>query len=197
MIVAATNWPQNGRSVNEGLLKQCNVQWPPWTSTETANTTGRGSTPSVQVLLASPGTTSKLCVGYGSNSDNAFDLPLNSTVIPLGSSTGGVEFAAEPKVLSVLSDNNGLSPTGVAYAVFTLSVANDSKGFYVLEFPGCLQLLASGYSPSRVNASDFGSWIQQAQSVQCEGNAQVNLYFVSESNLDVMSVGVVSSVRGK
>jgi len=191
VVVAATDgpqWPQYGRSVNDGLLNQCSVQWPPWTPTETANTTGRESPPSVLILLANPGTTSKLCVGYGSNSNSALDLPLNTSVISTSSSEGGVEFTAEPGVLTVLSDNNGLSPTGVAYAVFTLSVANGSKGFYVLEFPGCLQLLASGYPPSQVNASDFGSWIQPAQSATCEGNAQVNLRFVSESNLNVTLV---------
>ena len=176
--------PQNGRTVNTGLLKQCTVQWPPWNQSETTNTSRRES-PNILVLLANQGTTSKLCVGYGSNSNNAFDLPLNTSVIPIGPSRGGVEFTAEPSVLTVLSDNNGLSPTGVAYAVFTLNAAEGSKGFYVLEFPGCLQLLALGIPPSQVNASDFGSWIQPAQSNLCDGNAQANLSYVSESNLNV------------
>jgi hypothetical protein len=192
LTVTVTNWPQNGRTVNEGLLKQCSVSWPPWTSTQTANTTRRESPPSIGVLLVSPGTTSKLCVGYGSNSNYAVNLQLNPSVVDLSLSTAGVEVTAEPSVLTVLSDNNGLSPTGVAYAVFTLKASNDSKGFYVLEFPGCLQPLASGYSASQVNASDFGGWVQQVQRDQCAGNAQVNLSFVSESNLNI-TVPVVTS----
>ena len=113
-------------------------------------------------------------------------------MVPLGVSTGGVEVTAEPSILTVLSDNNGLSPTGVAYAVFTLNISDNSKDFYVLEFPGCLQLLASGYSASQVNASDFGGWVQQVQLGLCSGNTQVNLSFVSESNLN-MTYAVVNS----
>lgn len=92
---------------------------------------------------------------------------------------------ADPNILTVPGDNNGLSPTGEAYAVFTLNISNDSKGFYILELPPCLQLLASGYSASQVNASDFGGWVQQVQLAICSGNAQVNVVFVSESNLNI------------
>jgi hypothetical protein len=129
LVVALTIFSQPNRVVNQGLLKQCSTSWPPG-SPETANISLREQ---FMVLLASPGTTSKLCVEYSSYSNDAVVLQLNPRVVPLNSAIGGIEVTAEPDTLTVPGNNNGISPIGVAYAVYTLNISNNSKGFYVLE----------------------------------------------------------------
>jgi len=177
LVVAIAIFPQTSRVVNQGLLKQCSGSLP-GPEPETANITQREQ---FAVLLADPGTTSKLCVGYSSNSNSPVVLQLNPLVVSLNSSASGIQVTAEPGTLTV-PGNQGTSPIGVAYAVYTLNVSTGSQGFYVLELPGdCPRLLASGYSASLVNESNFGGWVQQA--LACSGNAQVTAVIASESNL--------------
>ena len=116
-------------------------------------------------------------------------LQLNRLVVPVNFSSGAIAVSAEPHNLTVPNDNNGLSPTGIAYAVFTLQISNGSRGFYVLDLPGdCPRLLAVGYSPAQVNESDFGNWVHD--SFACTGNPQVTVdaslqLAAGESNLNI------------
>jgi hypothetical protein len=98
-------------------------------------------------------------------------LRLAGLVVPLNSSAGAFAVFADPINLTVPNDNNGISPVGIAYAVFTLELSNVSRGFYVLDLPGdCPRPLALGYSAAQVNESDFGVWVQR--SLSCSGNPQ-------------------------
>jgi hypothetical protein len=120
--------------------------------------------------------------------NNQVSLQLDASVVALNSTTGNISISVEPSDLTVPSDNNGISPVGVAYAVYTLHLSNSSRGFYVLELPGdCPRLLASGYAAPLVNESDFGVWVQRALS--CTGNPQVTpnvtIDLAGESNLNV------------
>lgn len=158
--------PWNPRVLNQNLLKQCNEPWPP-----TPLGPNISQREQFLVLLANPGTSPRLCVGYSSQVDSQVALRLRAAVVALNLSTGGITVAAEPYNLTVPNDNNGISPVGVAYAVFTLQIPNGSHGFYVLDLPGdCPRLLAVGYPPSQITQGDFGSWVQR--SLSCTGNPQ-------------------------
>ena len=183
VVFTIIDQPWNPRVVNQDLLNQCNSSWPP--ESPGPNISQREQ---FAVLLANPGVSPKMCVGYSSLIDDQVSLELNALVVPLNSSTGAITVLAEPHNLTVPNDNNGNSPAGIAYAVFTLQVSNDSHGFYVLDLPGdCPQLLAVGYLAAQVNESDFGIWVQR--SLSCTGNPQVapNVTFQleGESNLNV------------
>ena len=159
--------PWNPRVLNQNLLSQCNESWPP-----TPLGPNISQREQYMVLLASPGTSPKLCVGYSSLIDSQVVLRLAAVVVPLNASTGGITIVPQPLDLTVPNDNGGNSPVGIAYAVFTLEIPNSSRGFYVLDLPGdCPQLLAIGYPPSQINGSDFGNWVQR--SLSCTGNPQV------------------------
>lgn len=167
VVLAIVAQPWNPRVLNQNLLSQCNEPWPP--TPIGPNVSQRQQ---FMVLLANPGTSPKLCVGYSSLVDSQVVLRLDALVTPLATTTGTITIAAEPYNLTVPNDNNGMSPVGIAYAVFTLQVSNSTSGFYVLDLPGdCPQLLAVGYPPNQIDASDFGNWVQR--SLSCTGNPQV------------------------
>ena len=183
LVLVLVVFPQSPRVVNENLLSQCSTPWPP--EMPGPNVSQREQ---FAVLLANPGTSPKLCVGYSSLVNSQVPLQLDASVVALNSTTSTVSISAEPYDLTVPSDNNGISPVGVAYAVFILHLSNSSRGFYVLELPGdCPRLLASGYVVPQVNESDFGVWIQRALS--CTGNPQVTpnvtMALAGESSLNV------------
>jgi hypothetical protein len=175
--------PWNPRVLNQNLLNQCSASWPP--ESPGPNISQREQ---FAVLLANPGTSPKLCVGYGSLVDSQVSLQLDALVVPLNSSLGTITVLAEPHNLTVPNDNNGNSPTGIAYAVFTLQISNGSRGFYVLDLPGdCPRLLAVAYPPAQINESDFGKSVHD--SLSCTGNPQVapdvTVQFEGESNLNI------------
>ena len=177
------NPPWDPRVLNQGLLTQCNGPWPPL-GTPGPNVSQRQQ---FMVFLANPGTSPKLCAGYSSLIDSQVMLQLHALIVPLNASTGSITILAEPYNLTVPNNNNGISPTGVAYAVFTLHISNDTRGFYVLELPGdCPRLLAVGYAPAQINQSDYGNWVNH--SLSCTGNPQTTpnaiLALVGEEGLN-------------
>jgi len=167
VLVSFVVLTSNPRVLNQDLLNQCNTQWP--LESPGPNITQREE---FSVLLASPGTSPRFCVGYSSLIDNEVSIQLYGLVVPLGSSGGTISVLADPPTLTVPNDNNGQSPVGIAYAVFTLQISNSSHGFYVMDMPGdCPRLLAVGYSAAQVNESDFGTWVQR--SLSSAGNPQI------------------------
>ena len=156
--------PWDPRVLNQNLLSQCNEPYPP--ELPGPNVTQREQ---FVVLLANPGTSPKLCAGYSSLIDSQAILHLSSQVVPLNMSTGNITVLPEPYNLTVPNDNNGMSPVGIAYAVFTLQISSNARGFYALDLPGdCPQLLAVGYPATQINQGDFGQWVQN--SLSCTGD---------------------------
>jgi hypothetical protein len=176
-------------STRGNLLAQCSSRPPhAFPGPDPQNLTRREQ---FSVLLADPGQTAKVCVGYEAYNDNSSvilqleplmvtvgggttALPINVTAEPSGSLTAphGVECGNSP------------CPEPLAYAVYTITIPNGTKGFYVLQLPGdCPTPFAVGYPWSEVNASDFGGWPNQAFS--CSGSSQVDPYTVVYSNLNI------------
>jgi hypothetical protein len=143
------------RTYNQQLLSQCNVSWPPELP---QNVSQRQQ---FAVLLFQPNSTAKICVGYHSLSSSSVTLSLKAQVTLVNGTGGMILLSSEPTNLSVPGNNNNISPVGTAFAVFTITSANDSRGFYVLNLPGfCPTIpIAVGYSASEVNATMFSGWL--------------------------------------
>ena len=109
LIAVVALYPQPSRQVNEDLLKQCTTR-PPSPEPESQNTTQREQ---FGVWLATPGTASKLCAEYVSNSSSSVFLQLNPTSIPVNSTTNAIEVQADPNNMTV-PGSTGNSPTGAA-----------------------------------------------------------------------------------
>ena len=163
LILAVLGWqilptvlnPNPNRVYNQQLLSQCNVSWPPELP---QNVSKRQQ---FAVLLLQPNSTAKICVEYGSLSPSSVTLTLKPQVTSVNGTGGTILLSAEPTNLYVPGNNNNISPTGTAYAVYTVNPANDSRGFYVLSLPGfCPTIpIAVGYSASEVNGTTFSSWL--------------------------------------
>jgi hypothetical protein len=119
------------RVYNQQLLSQCSVSWPPELP---VNVSQRQQ---FAVLLVQSDSTAKICVGYGSLSSSSVTLSLQAQVTLVNGTGGTILLSSEPNSLFVPGNNNNISPTGVAYAVYTLQPAYDSRGFYVLNLPLC------------------------------------------------------------
>ena len=171
---------QPTRVYNRELLGECNVSWPPELP---VNSSHRQQ---FAVLLMRPNSTARICVGYSSLTPSSMQLNLQTAVIPLGHGTAGVTLSAKPQNLTVPGNNNGLSPTGVAYAVFTIELANDSKGFYILKLPGFCPTIpfAVGYSAAQVNSTSFSGWLAGNYACGSETSLLQGSY-MSVSNVDV------------
>lgn len=171
---------QSPRVLNQQLLGECNVPWPP---EQPVNTSHRQQ---FAVLLMSPGSTSRICVGYSSLTASRVTFRQEAEVISTSTSNAGVNVTAQPQPIAVPGDNNDVSPIGVSYGVYTINLSSDSKGFYVLELPGfCPSIpLAVGYGASQVNSTVFSRWESGASG--CAWRAgQVTPSYVSVSNVDV------------
>ena len=143
------------RIYNQQLLTQCNAPWPPEFP---QNVSHRQQ---FAVLLIQPNSTAKICVGYSSLSSSSVTLSLKAQVTLVNGTGGTILLSSEPNPLFVPGNNNNISPVGIAYAVFTLRPANDSRGFYILNLPGfCPTIpIAVGYLASEVNGTMFSGWL--------------------------------------
>jgi len=170
--------------VNGDLLKQCNPP-PAVTVQNTGPNTSQKEEFFLPVFLASPGTSSKLCVEYFSNNSSATEhVQLSAQAIAINGSAAGIQVSPEPSELTVLR-NPGLSPTGYSVAVYTLNFSESSRGFYTLNITGDCLLFASGYSASQINESDFGSTLlHHALDCYGAGDSQVSIQIESYLNLN-------------
>jgi hypothetical protein len=143
------------RIYNQQLLSQCNVSWPPEFP---ENVSHRQQ---FVVLLFQPNSTAKICVQYSSLSSSSVTLSLKAQVTLVNGTGGTILLSYEPTNLYVPGNNNNISPTGTAYAVYTLHPAIDSQGFCVLNLLGfCPTIpITVGYFASEVDASTFSSWL--------------------------------------
>ena len=143
------------RVYNQQLLSQCNVSWPPEMP---VNVSQRQQ---FAVLLFQPNSTAKICVQYSSLSSSSVTLSLKAKATLVNGTGGTISLSYEPTNLYVPGNNNNISPVGIAYAVFTLRPANDSRGFYILNLPGfCPTIpIAVGYLASEVNGTMFSGWL--------------------------------------
>lgn len=166
--------------VNQQLLGECNVPWPPELPTNSSHKQ------QFVVLLLRPNSIARICVGYGSLSPSPVELRLQASVIGLNHNAGGVTLSAQPLNLTVPGNNNNVSPIGVAYAVYTIELANNSKGFYILELPGFCPTIpvAVGYSSSEINATVFSGWLAGNYACGLE-RSLVQGWYESVSNVDV------------
>jgi hypothetical protein len=166
--------------LNQQLLGECNVPYPPELPTNSSHKQ------QFAVLLLRPNSSARICVGYSSLSPSPVELRLQASVIGLDHNVEGVTLSAQPLNLTVPGNNNNVSPVGVAYAAYTIRLANNSKGFYILELPGFCPTIpvAIGYSSSEVNATVFSGWLAGNYACGPE-RSLVEGWYVSVSNVDV------------
>jgi hypothetical protein len=119
--------PSINRIVNGNLLTQCPNQRPPVSpEPESQNVSQREQ---FAVILANPGQTATLCIGYTANGfTNSATLQLQSQAVAANTTvfTRSISVTTQPSgsIVAPPANDCGLSPCGlsVAYAVYTITI---------------------------------------------------------------------------
>lgn len=181
---------QRSQSTGAQYLSQCTASWPP--ARPGSNTS---HTETVIAMTVSENTIAKICTEYSSSSCSNTVTPLagavyfesNMSKVP----NSLISINAEPNPISAPSDCVE-SPVPIAYALFTLTIANSTKGFYMLELAGFCPMmpLAIGYSQIAYDQVSNG-WNHQNNCSLSQANG-TNLFgdYVSVNNIGVAYTNV-------
>ncbi len=168
------------RSTGLQYLEQCPTRWPPQMPGP--------NTSQLETLVAmtmNPGTVTKICAEYNSESSNSVTGILNGSVYFQSNMTkvppSLIQVTAEPQPL-IAPGIGGDSPVPVAYGLFPISGSSSAPGFYLLCLSGIFPAmpLAVGYEP--ITYSDFAYGLHHQN--QCS-NVPFFGSYVSVNNVGV------------
>ena len=121
----------------------------------------------LSALVINPNSIAKICVAYQSSTNTSVNAILNSSVYYANNMTlvpsNLIHIMVQPNTITA-PVIRGQSPEPFAYAVFSLIVSDNAKGFYMLYLAGVCPLMPLAVGYYQINYSEFAyGWHHQNQ----------------------------------